>query len=80
VAEASRLASPGAETHRRPDHGAIVDLTHALGLRAVGEGVERAGQREVLRALGCDVAHGLYFGRPQPPEVAEALAGRSPRY
>jgi diguanylate cyclase len=58
---------------------AIVDLTHALGLRAVGEGVE-AGQLEVLPALGCDVAQGLYFGRPQPPEMAEAMARRSPRY
>ena len=55
-------------------------MTHALGLRAVGEGVERADQLAVLRALGCDVAQGFYFGRPEPPEVAEAVARGAPRY
>jgi diguanylate cyclase len=59
---------------------AIIDLAHALGLRAVGEGVERADQLAVLRRLGCDVGQGFFFGRPEPPAVAEELARRTPRY
>jgi diguanylate cyclase (GGDEF)-like protein len=68
VAELGRDAAGG------PIMAAIIDLTHALGLRAVGEGVERAEQLAVLRRLGCDVGQGFYFGRPEPPDVAEAMA------
>jgi diguanylate cyclase (GGDEF)-like protein len=74
------VAGLGRDTTDGPIMAAIIDLTHALGLRAVGEGVERADQLAVLRALGCDVGQGFYFGRPQPPEVAEALARRAPRF
>jgi diguanylate cyclase (GGDEF)-like protein len=74
------VAGLGRDTTDGPIMAAIIDLTHALGLRAVGEGVERAEQLAVLRALGCDVGQGFYFGRPQPPEVAEALARRAPRF
>ncbi len=45
---------------------AMVALGHALGLRTVGEGVETAGQRDALQALGCDRAQGYHFGRPMP--------------
>jgi diguanylate cyclase len=74
------VAELGRDSTDGPIMAAIVDLSHALGLRAVGEGVERAGQLAVLRALGCDLAQGFYFGRPQPPELAEAVARRAPRY
>ena len=70
----------GRDTTDGPIMAAIIDLTHALGVRAVGEGVERADQLAVLRALGCDLGQGFYFGRPQPPEVAEAMARRAPRF
>jgi diguanylate cyclase (GGDEF)-like protein len=63
-----------------PIMAAIIDLAHALGLRAVGEGVERADQLAVLRRLGCDVGQGFFFGRPEPPEVGEELARRTPQY
>ncbi len=60
---------------------AVIDLAHSLGLVAVAEGVERPGQADRLRALGCDIAQGYYFGRPQPAEQlalggAAALSGR----
>jgi EAL domain-containing protein (putative c-di-GMP-specific phosphodiesterase class I) len=61
---------------------AMVALGHALGLRTVGEGVETAGQRDALQALGCDRGQGYYFARPMP--AAElggwlaAAAGASP--
>jgi diguanylate cyclase (GGDEF)-like protein len=74
------VAELGRDSTDGPIMAAIIDLTHALGLRAVGEGVERADQLAVLRALGCDVGQGFYFGRPQPPEVAEAVARRAPRF
>jgi len=56
---------------------AIVRLGHALGLRIVAEGVETRGQRDALRALGCDEMQGYYFSRPLPPE---ALAVGELRY
>ncbi len=46
--------------------GAIVSLSHALGLRAVAEGVETLAQLERLRLLGCDVGQGYYFAPPTP--------------
>jgi diguanylate cyclase (GGDEF)-like protein len=43
-----------------------IDLAHSLGLALVAEGVEDAAGADLLRAMGCDVAQGYYFGRPQP--------------
>jgi diguanylate cyclase (GGDEF)-like protein/PAS domain S-box-containing protein len=47
---------------------AVIDLAHALGIAVVAEGVETAPQAELLIALGCDRAQGLYFAPPGPPE------------
>ncbi len=47
---------------------AISGLAHGLGLRVVAEGVESAGQLEILRELGCDEAQGFHLCRPQPAE------------
>jgi len=44
--------------------GAIVGLAHALGLRAVAEGVETPEQLAELRTIDCDLAQGYLFGRP----------------
>jgi diguanylate cyclase (GGDEF)-like protein len=48
---------------------AVVTLAHALGLRAVAEGVETVDQLAVLRTLGCEMGQGYLFGRPAPPDV-----------
>ncbi|TME44377.1 MAG: EAL domain-containing protein [Chloroflexi bacterium] len=41
-----------------------IDLAHALGLKAVAEGVEEQQAWEMLLAHGCDLAQGYYFSRP----------------
>jgi diguanylate cyclase (GGDEF)-like protein len=45
----------------------VLDLTAALGVRSVAEGVETQGQWDALVGLGCDAAQGWY--------LAPALAG-----
>jgi EAL domain-containing protein (putative c-di-GMP-specific phosphodiesterase class I) len=40
-----------------------IDLTHALGLRMVAEGVENEETLVILRDLGCDLVQGWHLGR-----------------
>jgi diguanylate cyclase (GGDEF)-like protein/PAS domain S-box-containing protein len=48
---------------------AVINLAHALGLRATAEGVETTHQRDQLEGLGCDHAQGFLFDRPLEFEV-----------
>jgi diguanylate cyclase (GGDEF)-like protein len=41
-----------------------INLGHALGIRIIGEGVERAEVLESLTRMGCDVAQGFLIARP----------------
>ena len=53
----------------------VVLLTNALGMLALGEGVETEDQADLLRAMGCDLGQGFWFGRPAPvDEFVEAVA------
>lgn len=45
---------------------AIIQLAHSLGCRVLAEGVETKAQGDYLRAQGCDLVQGFYFGRPVP--------------
>jgi diguanylate cyclase (GGDEF)-like protein len=45
---------------------AMIDLVHALGLRATAEGIETPEQLEQLRLLGCDLGQGFHFAPPLP--------------
>lgn len=51
----------------------IVALCHDLGVRAVSEGAERAGQLNFLRSIGCDSVQGFLCGRPVNAALAEAM-------
>ena len=43
---------------------AVIDLTNAMGISAVAEGVETIDQVAELRLLGCRVGQGFYFSHP----------------
>jgi EAL domain-containing protein (putative c-di-GMP-specific phosphodiesterase class I) len=54
----------------------VVALAHALGVVAVAEGIETAGQLAHMRAIGCDVGQGYLFSRPVPDaEMTAFLRG-----
>ncbi len=44
----------------------MIDVAHALDLTVTAEGVETAGQAQLLRELKCDLAQGYYYARPMP--------------
>jgi hypothetical protein len=43
-----------------------IDLARSLGLDVVAEGVEHEEQADLLRGMGCPLAQGFHFGRPEP--------------
>ena len=52
----------------------LVTLAHGLGLAVTAQGVETRAQVDRVRALGCDLGQGWFFGRPVPPSrVSSAL-------
>jgi diguanylate cyclase (GGDEF)-like protein len=57
---------------------AIIDFAASLGLRVVGEGVERPEQLACLAALGCDFAQGFLLGRPMAAGELTALLEAAP--
>ncbi len=57
----------------------VIELSHALGLRVVAEGVEDEHIGTLLDEAGCDVAQGWHYGTPMPPDaVAGWLAEHGP--
>jgi len=50
---------------------AIITMSHRLNLQVVAEGVETAGQLELLRERRCDMVQGFHFS---PPVTADAFA------
>ncbi|MEZ5830830.1 MAG: EAL domain-containing response regulator [Dongiaceae bacterium] len=42
----------------------VIDLAHALGMKAVAEGVESVEVLDLLHELGCDEAQGYFISRP----------------
>ena len=58
----------GLGTDRRDNAlvGAVVGMANELGLQVVAEGVETVEQLAELERLGCNLAQGFLFGRPEP--------------
>jgi diguanylate cyclase (GGDEF)-like protein len=56
---------------------AIIGMGHGLQLNVIAEGVETAGQLQLLRESGCDQIQGFYFSGPVPAdEFGEMLRTR----
>ncbi len=55
----------------------VVRLGRAMGMRVVAEGVERADQFRVVRALGCHSVQGFLLAKPMPAVRLEPLLGRA---
>lgn len=64
--DCSFVAGLGADAGDSAIVTSCVQLAHAVGLRAVAEGVETDRQRAALLELGCDLAQGYYYSRPLP--------------
>ena len=51
----------------------IIALSHNLNLTVVAEGIEEAGQRDQLRASGCNAGQGFLYAHALPSEETTAL-------
>jgi diguanylate cyclase (GGDEF)-like protein len=58
----------------------VIDLAHAVSMRAVAEGVRTLEQLRQLQNMGCDQAQRYYFFEPLGGEAAESLLADSPRW
>ncbi|MFC7272749.1 putative bifunctional diguanylate cyclase/phosphodiesterase [Paractinoplanes rhizophilus] len=59
---------------------AMIALAHALGLRAIAEGVEDEPILEKLRDLGCDAAQGYFYTRPIDAAAISDMIAVSPQW
>jgi EAL domain-containing protein (putative c-di-GMP-specific phosphodiesterase class I) len=57
---------------------AILGLGKSLNLATIAEGVETEGSANFLKAKGCTLAQGNFFGKPMPIDEAVAFARRRP--
>jgi diguanylate cyclase (GGDEF)-like protein/PAS domain S-box-containing protein len=51
---------------------AILDLSHAMGLRVVAEGVSSPSLQALVADMGCEFAQGYHFAPPLPASAFEA--------
>ncbi|HTV12584.1 MAG TPA: EAL domain-containing protein [Acidimicrobiales bacterium] len=56
----------GSEDDSAPVVHSIIEMSHAMGLLVVAEGVEDELQRALVSDLGSDLAQGYYWARPMP--------------
>lgn len=56
----------------------VADIIRGLGKKLVVEGIETVRQRDIVTDFGAEIGQGYLFGRPMPPEDADAwLAANS---
>jgi diguanylate cyclase (GGDEF)-like protein len=66
----------GAKEDSRAIVRAIISLGQSLGIQVLAEGVETAGQLEMLRSEGCGEVQGYFFSPPRPGREIPALIER----
>jgi diguanylate cyclase (GGDEF)-like protein len=71
----SFISSLSVDARDRLIVASTVSLGRALGLDVVAEGVEDEQTAAVLQTLGCDLAQGFHFGRPEPDPPLESRSG-----
>lgn len=69
----SFVSGPDGEASNLRLVAATIEMGRALDMTMIAEGVETQEQLEQLRDLGCDLAQGYYFARPQPAEEVTEL-------
>ena len=73
----SFVVRAGDDPRSRAIVGSVVELTKAMSLSCVAEGVETIEQLDVVAELGCPVVQGFVFARPAPADELTAwLVGR----
>ena len=73
----SFVVRAGDDPRSRAIVGSVVDLTRAMGLACVAEGVETQDQLDVITELGCELVQGFVYARPMSAEdLADWLASR----
>ncbi len=63
----------------RPVVSAILDLSHAMGLRVVAEGVSTPALSSLVADMGCELAQGFVWAAPMPADRFAAWWQRSVR-
>jgi EAL domain-containing protein (putative c-di-GMP-specific phosphodiesterase class I) len=58
---------------------AVVAMSLAMRLEVVAEGIETAGQRDMLQQIGVQLGQGWFFGRPQPAEDCQFVRAQPAR-
>jgi diguanylate cyclase (GGDEF)-like protein/PAS domain S-box-containing protein len=52
---------------------AVIDLSNALGIMTIADGIERADQLAALREMSCPAGQGYYLSRPLPAAGVDRL-------
>ncbi len=66
-------------THSDQDRilvSSIIQMTQALGIRVVAEGIETQEHLEIINGLGCHLIQGFHFARPMPPAQLHRFLAR----
>ena len=58
---------------------AITIMAHKLGIQVIAEGIESAGQHDLLTKAGCDFGQGSLFSRPLPAKEFECAFLKNPK-
>jgi len=73
----SFVVRAGDDPRSRAIVGSVVELTKAMSLSCVAEGVETVDQLDVVTELGCPAVQGFVFARPAPAdELTDWLSTR----